>query len=69
MKIRILACLLVLALSGSVSARPVAAPSNFQASSSLWQHFIDFFRGFHPFSRYASDHTLPPPSPCTWSNG
>jgi len=59
-------------LAGSASARPVAVTSASRASSStsVWHHVLDFFRGFHPFaSRFASDHTLPPPTTICWSNG
>ena len=67
MKVRLFACLLVLALAGSASARPVAEGSAVRAPSSwsIWNHLVDLIRVFQR-SPFASDHTLPPPSSSYW---
>ena len=70
MKVRLLACLLVLALAGTASARPVAgiSASRVTSSWSIWNRLVDLIRGFPAtVSPFASDHTIPPPSTCLWS--
>ena len=72
MKLRLLACLLVLVLAGTASARPVAAPpvARGYSWSAAWTQFLGFFQGFHLVrSRNASGHDLPPPCTTVWSLG
>jgi hypothetical protein len=71
MKIRLLACLLVIACAFPVSARPAGAVSDRVSSSSrIWVRFLDFFRGHNPFaSPLSSEHTIPPPTTTCWSIG
>jgi hypothetical protein len=72
MRIRLLACLLVFALAGSASARPVAAHSASRAASwsRTWTSLLDFFRDLGLVERrFGAEHNLPPPSVTCWSIG